>query len=108
MKAQSTAASTSGMVRVPHIPVGADASSSAAASEAITDTSSVAGKGVVRGSCWLAGTRHPYAPSEQLGDATFQGLQLLQLAHHSYGTFKGKQGRRGAPCDMCMVHPAFV
>lgn len=43
MKAQAAAASTSGVVRVPHIPVGADVSSSAAASEAITDTSSVAG-----------------------------------------------------------------
>jgi len=44
MSAQSAAAATSGVVRVPHIPVGADASSSAAASEAITDTRSVAGE----------------------------------------------------------------
>lgn len=43
MKAQVQAAATTGVVRVPHIPVGADVSSSAAASEAITDTSSVAG-----------------------------------------------------------------
>ena len=43
MKAQSAAAATSGVVRVPHMPSGADASSSAAASEAITDTRSVAG-----------------------------------------------------------------
>lgn len=43
MKAQSQAAATSGVVRVPHMPSGADVSSSAAASEALTDTRSVAG-----------------------------------------------------------------
>jgi hypothetical protein len=43
MKAQSAAAATSGVVRVPHMPSGADAGSSAAASEALIDTRSVAG-----------------------------------------------------------------
>jgi hypothetical protein len=43
MKAQAAAASTSGVVRVPHMPSGADVSSSAAASEALIDTRSVAG-----------------------------------------------------------------
>jgi hypothetical protein len=43
MKAQVQAAATSGVVRVPHMPSGADVSSSAAASEALTDTRSVAG-----------------------------------------------------------------
>jgi hypothetical protein len=43
MQAQSAAAATSGVIRVPKLPVGAEASSSAAAAEAIVDARIAAG-----------------------------------------------------------------
>jgi preprotein translocase subunit SecG len=45
MQVQSAAAASSGVIRVPKLPAGADASSSAGASEAIMDARSVAGEG---------------------------------------------------------------
>lgn len=74
MKAQSQAAATSGVVRVPHMAVGADVSSSAAASEAITDTRSVAGAFLEQrciagfAACWrLAGVCAGLRRQERVG-----------------------------------------
>jgi hypothetical protein len=67
MKAQSAAAAaTSGVVRtrVPHMPSGADVSSSAAASEALIDTSSIAGRR--DGAAVTTGRTHLACPTRSL------------------------------------------